>query len=178
VRKLQVLVAEGHRDICRMLVSILITKFDVIMAVNNGEDLVKAAISLHPDVIVSDISMPQLTGPQAMQRLSAGGYSIPCVFVSPDPDLIEPDTRSCFDKMHGHSELVAAVEAVALGNATLHAASVHKDTQIRIVSDFTNGHPLNHVSLTYKLCAWILCFIFGGIVLGFTLWGILWFCRR
>jgi CheY-like chemotaxis protein len=176
--KLRVLVAEGHQDMCQMLVPILNAKFEIIGAVNNGEDLVDAAISLYPDVIVSDVSMPRLSGPQAMQRLSTRGYSIPFVFVSSDSKLLEGNTGLFANEIDAHSELVAAVEAVALRNDALHATSFHKDTPSRIMRDYTNKHPRNQVSLTYKLGLWILYAALAWIVLGLTLWGILWLCHR
>jgi CheY-like chemotaxis protein len=55
---------------------------DVVAAVADGRKLVDTAVSLLPDVIVSDISMPLLSGIQAMEELNKKGYEIPFVLVS------------------------------------------------------------------------------------------------
>jgi hypothetical protein len=47
----------------------------------------------------------------------------------------------------------------------------------RIMHDSISKQTRNHINSTHKLCVWILCPILGWIVLGLTLWGILWLCR-
>lgn len=113
--KLRVIVAEDHEEMLEALVCILKDEFDIVGAVPNGRDLVDAALALHPDVIVTDIFMPVLTGPQAMQELSAQGQNIPSVFVSSYQELIVQSTWSLVSKTDVFSELVPAVHAVASG---------------------------------------------------------------
>jgi CheY-like chemotaxis protein len=108
-------VAEDHQDMLRVMVSLLSKKFDIVATVKDGNALLDAAVSLLPDVIVSDISMPKLTGLQAMRELSARGCWIPFVFVTSEPALIVQDTLSFVDKLDAYDELVPAIEAVAVG---------------------------------------------------------------
>lgn len=111
--KLRVMVAAGHEDMLEALVCIIKDAFEVVAAVSNGRDLVDLALSVHPDVIVSDIMLPVLTGPQAMHQLSARGQNIPFVLVGSGPPFTGPCTWSFVTKMDAVIELVPAVHAVA-----------------------------------------------------------------
>lgn len=70
MNKLRVLVADDHDEMRWAIVKTLLGHVDVVGAVANGRNLVEAAIVLQPDVIVSDVSMPMLTGPEAMNELT------------------------------------------------------------------------------------------------------------
>ena len=90
MRRVKVLIADDNEGIREYLVMLLGDKFEIVKAVPDGMSLVAAAIELHPDVIVSDISMPRLSGPRAMEELKTLLYDIPFVFVSADA----PPTRN------------------------------------------------------------------------------------
>jgi CheY-like chemotaxis protein len=89
MRKLRILVADDHGDMRWAAIRLLSDEFNVVGAAADGRNLVDAAVSLLPDVIVSDVSMPLLTGPEAMEVLKAAGLDIPFVFVSAEPDRVE-----------------------------------------------------------------------------------------
>ena len=114
--RLRVMVADDHGDMRNALVSILNRAFEIAGTAEDGQALVDAALALHPDVIVSDISMPRFTGPEAMQELNARGHNIPFVFVSAGENII--GERAPFvSKHHAYGKLVAAVHAAAAGKA-------------------------------------------------------------
>jgi len=115
LNKLRVLVADDHQDLLRALVRFLSMKFDIVGAVHDGKALIDAAVSLIPDVIVSDISMPELSGLQAMKALNARGYTIPFIFVTAEPALMDQGHLSFIDKLDVHAELIPAIETVAVG---------------------------------------------------------------
>jgi CheY-like chemotaxis protein len=100
---------------CEVLLCLLRKEFDVIGISKDGRDLVETALSLRPDLIVSDIMMPLLTGPQAMEQLSARGYDIPFVFISSYDGLIVSGRSSFVSKTDVYWELVPAVHATASG---------------------------------------------------------------
>jgi DNA-binding NarL/FixJ family response regulator len=63
MRRPTVLVADDHAIVKDGLVSLLKEHdFDVVGAVGDGPQLMEAARRLRPDVIVTDISMPGLSG--------------------------------------------------------------------------------------------------------------------
>jgi len=82
MKRPRVLIADDHVKMRCSLVEQLDPAFDVVGAVVNGEELFQAATRLHPDVIVSDIVMPRMSGLAARDMLIARGRTIPFVFVS------------------------------------------------------------------------------------------------
>jgi len=113
---LRVLVADDHEKVRDCLVRMLEREFKIVGAVSNGCELIDAATHLEPDVIVSDVLMPQLNGTKAMEILRAGGIDIPFVFVCSDKDLVEHVTLNfgvCLHKLNSLSELEAAVFCAA-----------------------------------------------------------------
>jgi CheY-like chemotaxis protein len=91
--KLKLVIADDQYEARRFLVRFLSCEFNILDAVDDGMELVYSAILLKPDVIVSDICMHLLGGPQAMHELHARGIHIPFVFVSAGERIIEPDLR-------------------------------------------------------------------------------------
>jgi CheY-like chemotaxis protein len=56
----------------------------IVAAVSNGLDLVEAAARLGPDVVVSDVHLPLLSGTEALMNVQEAGIDIPFVFVCSD----------------------------------------------------------------------------------------------
>jgi DNA-binding NarL/FixJ family response regulator len=72
MRQYTVLVADDHAIVKEGLVSLLKEHdFDVVGAVGDGQELIDAARRLRPDVIVTDLSMPGLSGLDVLTRLKA-----------------------------------------------------------------------------------------------------------
>lgn len=119
MRKLRVLIADDHERTRLAIVQVLSNDFKIVGVASDGEQLVDSAISLNPDVIVSDISMPLLSGPGALKELSAQGYDIPFVLVSVDPmganEFIRQGAAAFVDKCDMAYELAPAVHSAALG---------------------------------------------------------------
>jgi DNA-binding NarL/FixJ family response regulator len=146
-RTARVLLAEDHE---RMLVAVshlLSTSFHVVSAVTNGQDAVDAASRLDPDVIVLDVSMPELDGFQTVDRLRTAGSRAPVVFLSTyDTDAyvtaaLRAGVRAYVPKARMAPDLIAAIHHALAGRivvpslATLpattsggaHAAHFHQD---------------------------------------------------
>lgn len=62
MRRVNILIADDHTIVREGLVSLLKETYEVVGAVGEGEALVDAAKRLRPDVIVTDMSMPGLSG--------------------------------------------------------------------------------------------------------------------
>jgi DNA-binding NarL/FixJ family response regulator len=88
---MRVVLADDHRGLLEVVRSLLEIEVDIVECVDNGESLVKGAMKLHPDVIVTDISMPKLGGLEDVDRLRESGCSSKVVFltVHRDPDFID-----------------------------------------------------------------------------------------
>jgi CheY-like chemotaxis protein len=118
---LRILVADDHERMRDCIVGVLRMEFDVIGAVCDGNELVTAAITLKPDVIVSDICMPRLSGVEAKRRLQEHGVGIPFVFVTADPYLMQHVTGAlevCVQKIDLSWDLNAKVRSAAKAYAT------------------------------------------------------------
>jgi DNA-binding NarL/FixJ family response regulator len=72
MRRSTVLLADDHAIVTDGLARILKdAHFDVVGAVRDGQQLLDAATRLRPDVIITDLAMPGLSGLDALARLRA-----------------------------------------------------------------------------------------------------------
>ena len=78
----RIVVADDHPLILEHVVALLQTTFDVVGTASNGKELVAEALRLHPDVIVTDITMPELDGIAGARQLRAGGCTAKLVFLT------------------------------------------------------------------------------------------------
>jgi DNA-binding NarL/FixJ family response regulator len=87
----RVLIADDHPGVLEAVARLLAADYDVVAAVSDGAAAVEAADRLKPDVVVLDISMPNLTGLQAAARISAADSPPRIVFltVHEDPAFVQ-----------------------------------------------------------------------------------------
>jgi DNA-binding NarL/FixJ family response regulator len=117
--KPRVLIAEDHEQMRSQLVRSLCLEFDVVGSVSNGGKLVDVAVSLNPDVIVSDVQMPVLSGPEAMEILRRTGCDIPFVLISISScgaeQFLKQGAAAFVEKLDIGYELAHAVRLAACG---------------------------------------------------------------
>jgi len=111
-----IVLAEDHPHVAEQLQKLLSTAFDVVAVVGHGEALVKTALRLKPDIVVTDISMPGMDGIRAAQELVQQMPSLGIVFVTvhDDPALARKALaigRGYVLKTSAGEELVDAVFA-------------------------------------------------------------------
>ena len=82
----RIVLAEDHPNVAEQLRRLLDSAFDVVAVVGHGEALVKAAVRMTPDVVVTDISMPGMDGLKAAQEILLQRPSIGIVFVTVHDD--------------------------------------------------------------------------------------------
>ena len=124
MKKLRVLIADDHDPMRTFIFALLCKDFQVVGAVQDGQELVRCALCLRPDVIVTDISMPQMDGLAAKSALLGEGEPFPFIFVSTmDKDSVlhlHKDAYTGFVyKGDMASHLSLAVEAVYNGRGYL-----------------------------------------------------------
>jgi DNA-binding NarL/FixJ family response regulator len=68
------------------IVQLLQGEGEIVGAVENGEQLIGAALSLDPDLIVLDISMPVMNGIEAAHRLKTLGSRAKVIFLTMHQD--------------------------------------------------------------------------------------------
>jgi Response regulator containing a CheY-like receiver domain and an HTH DNA-binding domain len=69
MKTLRVLIADDNEDMLESIRDLLEPEFEVVGAVGDGHSLQSAAEDLQPDVIVTDISMPQMNGIEAAEQI-------------------------------------------------------------------------------------------------------------
>lgn len=117
----RVLLADDHRIVAEGLESLLSEDFDLVGTVRDGDALIAAARRLHPDVIVTDISMPGTNGLDAIRELRRQGITAKVVTLTmhADPQLAVDALRSGATayvlKHSAGDELIAAVREVLHG---------------------------------------------------------------
>jgi DNA-binding NarL/FixJ family response regulator len=82
----RILLAEDHPEIAEQLCALLQTEFDVIGIAKDGNALVSSAETLQPDVIVTDIAMPNVDGIAAVQRIVKQNPKSRIIFVTVHSD--------------------------------------------------------------------------------------------
>ena len=82
VDKIRVVLADDHQEIIAKVRGVLGDEFEVIEAVENGNQAVSAVLALDPDVFVTDISMPLLNGLQAARRIQNANPRVKIIFLT------------------------------------------------------------------------------------------------
>jgi NarL family two-component system response regulator LiaR len=82
VTRKRVLLADDHAEMLSEVRTLLSKEYNVVGAVEDGAKLVEAAKQLKPDVIVSDISMPVMTGFEAAAKIRALGVPVKLIFLT------------------------------------------------------------------------------------------------
>ena len=121
MKRPRVLIADDHRIVAEGLRSLLEPEFDLIGIVEDGRELLLNAEKLRPDVIVADISMPQLNGIDAVRQIKKTHENIKVVFLTMHPDVtyaasaFEAGASGYVLKHSAPSELVTAIHSALKG---------------------------------------------------------------
>jgi DNA-binding NarL/FixJ family response regulator len=128
VSRVRVLLADDHRILAEGLKSLLVPEFDLIGVVEDGRAMVEAAKALKPDVIVADITMPQLNGIEALEEVKKFDPHVRVIFLTMHRDVayarraLEAGAVGFVPKHSALNELVLAVRAAAQGHTFISPA--------------------------------------------------------
>jgi DNA-binding NarL/FixJ family response regulator len=87
VTRPRILLADDHRMVAEGLKALLAADFDLVGVVEDGRALIEAVQTLHPDVVVTDLTMPNLNGVDAIARLRAKHPGLRIVVLTMHRDL-------------------------------------------------------------------------------------------
>lgn len=80
--RVRILLADDHTLLCNLLRDLLEPEYEVVGSVSDGRELLKAAESLRPDVVLVDIGMPLLNGLDAGRRLKHTNPKIKLIYLT------------------------------------------------------------------------------------------------
>jgi DNA-binding NarL/FixJ family response regulator len=110
-----VILADDHTELLDALRRLLEPDFEVVASVKNGASLLRAVKTFQPDLAVVDISMPELSGIEAAERLRKTNPGTKIVFLTMHQDAalarraLRTGALGYVLKVRAHSELVAAL---------------------------------------------------------------------
>ncbi len=130
-----ILLADDHVVFTDGIVRILRERFDIVGTVTDGSSMLEAVIRLHPDVIVTDISMPTLSGLEGLRQLKARHI----------------DSRVIFLTMHADAKLAA--EAFRLGARGFVLKQSSGDELVKAIEVVLQGHKYMSPALTDDVLA-------------------------
>ena len=81
----KILIVDDEADIVALLKELL-AEYDIITA-SDGKAALEQAMNAKPDLIISDIQMPRMTGLEMLTELRKKGYAIPVIFVTAFSDI-------------------------------------------------------------------------------------------
>lgn len=82
MKRIRILLADDHTLFCSLLSDLLEPEYEVVGSVSDGQELLKAALSLRPDVVIADIGMPSLNGLDAGRRLKQADPHVKLIYLT------------------------------------------------------------------------------------------------
>jgi two-component system response regulator DevR len=127
---IRILIADDH-EVVRIGLSALLDRqegFRVVGQAGSGQEAIRLARSLHPDVVVLDIRMPDGSGTDACRQITAEAPETPVVMLTSYADedalfdAIAAGASGYVLKRIGSQELLDAIRTVAGGQSMLDPA--------------------------------------------------------
>ena len=78
----RIVVADDHASVAEQMRLLLSVDSDVVAVVHTGQDLIDVVGALMPDLIVTDLAMPQMSGLSASRIIRQHDAEVRIVFVS------------------------------------------------------------------------------------------------
>ena len=122
---IRVVLADDHAVVRAGLKAVLTTAKDITVVgeATNGKEAVAVVERLHPDVVVMDLSMPEMDGIGATKAITGNGHATRVLVLTMHTEedyllpLLEAGAAGYLVKSVADRELVNAVRAIAHGDA-------------------------------------------------------------
>jgi DNA-binding NarL/FixJ family response regulator len=85
--RIRILLADDHTLFCNLLRDLLEPEYEVVGSVRDGRELLEAAETLRPDVVLVDIGMPSLNGLDAGRRLKKDTPKVTLIYLTMNNDV-------------------------------------------------------------------------------------------
>jgi len=130
--RVRLILADDHEESLNELANLLAGEFEITGIARDGTQLVDLAESLRPDVVVTDLQMPELNGIEAARALLARRLCTAVVIttVYGDPQLartaLEAGVHGYVLKVNASEDLIPAIN-LALCGKTFVSAEIWPD---------------------------------------------------
>jgi len=142
----KIIIADDHAMVADGLARIVLDVGDVVATVRDGLELVDAARRLHPDIIVADVTMPGMSGIDAMRQLRKEGIPARFIFLTIHTEArlaaeaLRAGASGYLLKHAAGEELLAALRTVLEGRTYL-TPMVTKEVLLNLASSETSAEP-------------------------------------
>jgi len=134
MEKLRIILAEDHETVREGLKMIVNAQSDmeVIAEAGNGSTAIRLARELAPDIVVMDISMPEMNGLKATKKLKQVCPDVKVLTLTRHTDdaylqqLIQAGASGYVLKQSAPTELIRAIHAISEGKSYLDPALANK----------------------------------------------------
>lgn len=124
---LRVVIADDHNVVRTGIRELLADEADITVVgeARNGREAVDLALALHPDVVVMDINMPELSGIEATRQIRAANPAVRVLVLTSYQDdpylygLLDAGASGYILKTAEDHEIIRAVRATAAGQAVI-----------------------------------------------------------
>jgi DNA-binding NarL/FixJ family response regulator len=168
MKKLRILLADDHKMVREGLRVLLDSQpgLQVVGEAANGKEVLAKAAELRPEVVVMDLSMPELNGLQATERLRAAQPAVKVVVLTAHEDesylaqLCKAGAVGYVLKRSAGTELVQAIRLAAQGQVYFAPALAGK-ALARLASGPAAGAEPSNASLSEREQE-VLCLVAWG----------------
>jgi len=155
---IRILIADDHPLVRQALIQVLKTPddFEIVAEASDGEEAIKLATELLPDVAIMDISMPKINGIEAIRILKRKLPDIAIVVLTiyDDSDhvfsILEAGADAYLTKRVFGDEVLHAVYGVAAGETILGSASSKNLLKEALQNIAKSGRLDSGEELTYR----------------------------
>lgn len=127
---IRLMLVDDHQVIRTGLKSFLQTQpdFEVVAEASNGQEAITLALETRPDIIIMDISMPEMDGLEATRQLKEKWPQVTVLALTVHEDkfyfmkMLEAGASGYLTKQAASDELVQAIHSVAKGHIYLQPA--------------------------------------------------------
>jgi DNA-binding NarL/FixJ family response regulator len=126
--KMRVLLADDSEQMLNDMEELLASDFDIVGKATDGISVVEAASRLIPDLIVTDLSMPGISGIEASRKMLQAYPDMPIVLITfhKDAHLVEEalsvGIRGYVHKLTAAEELIPALYCALRGQTFVSAS--------------------------------------------------------
>jgi NarL family two-component system response regulator LiaR len=129
-QKTRIMLADDHPLLRQALRDVLEKQldFEIVAEASDGEEAVKLATELLPDVVIMDISMPKLNGLEATKRIKASRPAIAVLVLTVHSDsehilsILQAGAGGYLTKSVYGNEVINAIRALVCGETVLSQA--------------------------------------------------------